>query len=423
MKHLTRLAPIALPMALLLAATHAHAQVKVSDSLSISGFGTVGVSAADTREAYFSQPYRLDKVDRSGDAGLDSKLALQANQKLAPSVVLVLQVIAQQTAQDNFKPSPEWAFARWDVDERLSLRIGRIGAPFFMNSDSRGINYTQLTARPSFDVYGQVPVSHFDGADVVYRFDVGGASVSASAWGGRSTAKVIDVSEQELGANLAEVTLDRLFGLNFSLMLDNGLTLRAGAARADVTLGAGSTGAVPGLASEAAADILRATTTRREPIMFTGFGAAYERGPWWLSAEYTWLRSDTQIADTTGWYLNAGYRIRSVTPFIGISRIRVDDINRPNPLAGAVGQPGDVGAWADKIQRYLDGSQVSQRTLTLGARWDVVDKVALKVQWDRVFKPPQSFGAFRPRHAADVPDFYDHRRQIDVLSLNVDFVF
>lgn len=413
--------------ALLLSAGSAQAQFKLTESLTLSGFGTLGVTAISTDAVDYSQPSRPDRVDRSGDAGLDSKLALQANYRLAPSLVGVLQVIAKHTAEDTFEPSPEWAFVRWGASERLSLRAGRIGAPFFMHSDSRDVNYVQLTARPAFDVYGQVPVSHFDGADVVYRIEVGEASLSASAWGGRSTSKVSDVAEQGQGAIVSKVTLDKLYGLNLSLALDNGLTLRAGTARTDVSLGAddADVGAM-GLTAEQSGQVMDILSTRRRPITFSGVGAMLEHGPWRVNAEYTWLRSSTQIADTTGWYVNAGYRWGTVTPFIGLSQIRVDDLNLTNPLTAYVAQPGPLGDVARQIRAYLAGGQVAQRTLTLGARWDLVDKVALKVQWDRIFKPAGSFGAFhmKPgRDAAAVDEFYNSRRQIDVMTLNLDVVF
>lgn len=413
--------------AMLWPAGPALAQWKLSDSLTLSGFGTVGVTATSTDDAYYAQPYRPDTVDRSGDAGLDSKLAVQANLRLSRSLVGVVQVIAKHTAADTFEPSPEWVFLRWDAGEQVSLRVGRIGGPVFMNSDARDVNYAQLTARPAFDVYGQVPVSHFDGADVVYRFEVGDASVSASAWGGRSTARVSDVAVQGAEAIDSRVTLDKLVGVNLSLAMDNGLTLRAGTVRADVSLGANDADVVGnGLTPAQASQVLGLLGTSRQPITFSGVGAMYEHGHWQLNAEYTWLRSSTQIADTTGWYVNAGYRWGTVTPFIGFSRIQVDDLNIANPLLAYVSQPGALGEAARLIQAYLDGGNVAQHTLTLGARWDVVDKVAVKVQWDRVFKPAQSFGGFRLKASGDpaaVQDFYNRRRHVDVMTLNLDFVF
>lgn len=413
-------------MALLLAAP-AQAQLKPSDRLTLSGFGTVGVTATSTDDAHYAQPYRPDEVGRSGDAGLDSKLAVQANLRVTPSLVGVLQVIAKHTAEDTFEPSPEWAFVRWDASERLSLRVGRIGGPVFMYSDARDVNYAQLTARPSVDVYGQVPVSHFDGADVVYHFEVGAASVSASAWGGRAKAKVSDMTVQGAPAIESEVTLDKLMGVNLSLAMDNGLTLRAGAVSAHVTLGANEAAVLAdGLSQAQASQLLDQLGARRQPITFSGFGAMYEHGPWQLNAEYTWLRSDTQIADTTGWYVNAGYRWGVVTPFIGFSRIRVDDLNIDNPLVAYVAQAGALGDAARQVQAYQDGSKVAQQTLTLGLRWDVVDKVAVKVQWDRIFKPSQSFGGFRLKSSGDlaaVREFYERSRHVDVMTLNMDVVF
>ena len=40
-------------------------------------------------------------------------------------------------------------------------------------SDFRDVGYANTTVRPNLDVYGQVPVSYFDGADAAYQMDVG----------------------------------------------------------------------------------------------------------------------------------------------------------------------------------------------------------------------------------------------------------
>jgi predicted porin len=120
-----------------------------------------------------------------------------------------------------------------------------------------------------------------------------------------------------------------------------------------------------GLSPAQASQLMDQLGARRQPITFSGVGAMYEHGPWQLNAEYTWLRSDTQIADTTGWYVNAGYRWGAFTPFIAFSRIRVDDLNIDNPLVGYVSQVGALGDAARMIQAYQDGSKVAQQTLNL----------------------------------------------------------
>ena len=55
------------------------------------------------------------------------------------------------------------------VTPGIALRAGRMGAPFFAVSDFRDVGFANVALRPPTDVYNQVPVSHFDGADASYQ--------------------------------------------------------------------------------------------------------------------------------------------------------------------------------------------------------------------------------------------------------------
>jgi hypothetical protein len=69
-------------------------------------------------------------------------------------------------------------------------------------------------------------------------------------------------------------------------------------------------------------------------------------------------------------------------------------------------------------QRVLNSTRVDQETLSLGVRWDLHSRAALKLQWDRTRIHPQGYAAwFRP---------YEIRQsttRVDVLTMSLDFVF
>jgi hypothetical protein len=418
-------APWLLACLLVLAPLSALAQFESSDGrLRLSGFGTLGAATAHVKgPAVFSLPGRQDGVDDDLNLKLDTKLAVQGRYKLSDSVTATTQIISKHNADGDFRPDPEWAFLRWDLDPAWSLRAGRMGAPTFMISDARDVNYSQLTARPPMDVYGQVPVSRFEGGDLTYRFDVADAAVQTTVWGGRAKAKYTSTAPGD--QTTATYRLDRLVGLNATATLDNGVSLRAGSVWARLSIDtrlSQDLGGLPSVVAQALTDFNRPDAR----VRFSGLGASYDRGHWLLNAEHTRRQGDGSVPDTTGWYVNAGYRIGAFIPYLGWSQVKVDDPNRTNPFQAALGQPSALGALAGEVQRFLNGLQVTQKTLTLGTRWDVADKVALKFQWDRIHKPAGSFGWFYvplDASAAASQDFFDAASHADVLSVTMDFIF
>lgn len=432
-KKLSRMKPLVHPRLLpwLLAAglavhTAARGEADPDDSrLKLSGFGTVGAARLSAGDVALTLPGRVTGLRDEWTLGLDSKAALQARYRLLPAVTATLQVLSRQGVEGGYRPEVEWAFLRWDVNPALSLRAGRMAGPVFINSDVRDVNYALLTARAPIDVYNQVPVRHYDGVDATYRVEVGEASVAASVWGGRAAARYRALSTTGETTD-SRMVLDDILGVNLVASLDEGWTLRAGHSRSRAsTVLRGST---PAVALPPAVDALIHQTfdTQDEPIAFTAVGASYDRGRWLFNAEYTLRRGDSPIADTAGWYVNAGYRLGAFIPYAGLSALRVVAHNRRNPFAAFLGQPGLMGAVADSVQWNLNALVWTQRTVTGGLRWNVNDRVALKVQWDRITKPAGAFGSFYVPQGAASPQgraLFEARRRVDLMSLSVDFVF
>lgn len=402
----------------------ALAQFVTADGrLRLSGFGTIGVATTDEGSLAYSHPGRLDGVREGLSLKLDTKLAVQARHKLTDTVTATVQLLSKHRPQKDFNPEVEWAFLRWDASPSLSLRAGRLVSQTFMLSDARDVHYTQLTARPPMDVYGQVPVNRFEGGDIAYRFEVGDVAMQASVWGGRSKSRFAALVMDE--ESLVTYELSHLVGVNLTAAMDHGLSLRAGTAAARVTIRDHDDLPV-GALSPAVLSALRGFHGDGDRIRFSGIGAAYDRDHWLVNAEYTLRHGDSRIPDTLGWYINTGYRMGAFTPYIGLSKVRVTDSNRSNPFQAALGQAVPLAPLAAEVQRFMEGLNVSERTTILGLRWDAASKVAVKLQLNHITKPANSSGWF---YAPDggfssaSTDFYEQERRINLLSLTLDFVF
>lgn len=423
----------------------------------MSGFGTLGAVHSSTNDV------GVNYLGQGGGAGTtpnlnpDTKVAVQGSYKISPTLSATTQIMTKYDANAAYEPKVDWVFAKWQALPALTLRGGRMGAPFFMISDFRDVGYANTAVRPALDVYAQVPVSQFEGADATYQFNLNSATINATLYAGDSKADYASARKKQ-GQPLApsEFSLSGLQGINLSAEMDNGLTLRVGKSRGKVSVqspsmdqlvaatGAGGPlAAVPGLA--AAVD--QSVIVQDKDISFTGFGVNFDQDNWVISAEYTKRRSEKFISSTTGWYGNVGYRIGKFTPFVGLSRLSVDRVTAnavTAPFSAAqiaalqAGLPGTLAQYtaaltanggaaqvSTGVQALLDTQKIAQRTTTLGTRWDAMPNVAVKFQWDHVTKPADSYGLFftEDPYGSKATSFRDSTRRVNILSLSVDVVF
>ncbi|WP_137939962.1 hypothetical protein [Chitinivorax sp. B] len=344
------------------------------DAFKLRGFGTVGVVHSSTDKADYrtglNQPNGAG-YSHNWDFGVDSKLGVQADMKANEMLSATIQVISERRYDKTFKPVLEWANAKLQATQDLAFHAGRIALPVYMVSDYRKVGYANPWVRPPTEVYFQVPFSHLDGGDAVYRLNTGNVSTTFQAYGGRAKDKI----PSSLGMNEAEGR--RTLGLNITTEI-NSLTLRVGYVRTkfsyagdaintafngyrtassgasqisaganQVAAGAQSAAQQPlpanliallnSLASSASATALATSTTASTasdvvnqyeasevPASFIGFGATYDPGQWFVQAEYTKRKTESFVGDTTGWYVSGGVRVGKFTPYMTYSRLKTD---------------------------------------------------------------------------------------------------
>jgi hypothetical protein len=395
-----RLLPVLLACALTTGAAHAADEASM---FSLSGFATLGLVKTDTDAAHYvsaGQPRGATK-DASGE--VDSKLGVQAGAKFNSMFSATVQLLSKQNGKGNFNPGVEWAFAKAQVTPAVAFRVGRMGGPYFAVSDFRDVGYANTTLRPPLDVYGQVSISHFDGADVTYQTSTGLGTVTAQLFGGKSTDSF----------SRTDLEFKKSVGFNATLELDGGLTLRLGHVAGKLTVkSAALNGLVAVIRTTPFASVGDELDANNKAASFTGLGATWDQGDWLVNAEYTQRRTDSYVPDTDGWYITVGHRFGSWTPYVTASQVRTVSGNVNNtiqPLNAALAQlKGAVDA-------TTGGQRLAQKTVALGTRWDFTRNFAFKAQLDRV-KPDGNgyFTQVQPAFAG---------KTVNVVSLSVDTVF
>lgn len=463
-----KLRRLPLAAAAMVACLSAQAEYQSPDgNFRLSGFGTLGAVHTSTNDVEFNYPGQGGGAGTTPNLSPDSKLAVQGSYKFSPTFSATAQVMTRYDAESQYVPSVDWLFAKWQALPSLTFRGGRLVSPNFMISDFRNVGFANTTVRPPLDVYGQVPVDQLEGGDVTYQHVLGSTTINATFFAGDANAEYTSAFRKgALAIGPSSFSLKKTKGINLTAEMDNGLTLRAGYSRSKlsitsdsvdrlllsggclsaITAGsdpcsavaaylpqAGISGGLAAVLRDMGAQVTAATNgalaVKDGNVSFTGFGFTFDQDNWIVSGEYTKRRSDNFVPDTTGWYGLVGYRVAKFTPYAGLSRLTVNSANVSftpvTPLAVNALTTGVAASANSGLQGYLDVEKTAQRTITVGSRWDVMSNLALKVQWDQVHKPADSWGLFftKDPSTAQAQSFLNSRRKVNILTVSMDFVF
>lgn len=389
----------------------AQAQDLAPDRLTFRGFGTLGATTHDTDGIEYRRNSGQARGAESGELelGTDSIAGLQIDMRLGSMFSVVLQGVTGQRATGDWTPRVSQGFLRFSPDDALVLRAGRIGYDAYLLAESRQVGYSYIAVRPSPDFYGQISNDDIDGLDVAYTRRVGRGLVKARIYGGRGPGELAfsDRTNSEFEAEIQGVTFDYLRGgwatrvafLQFSVENDGDLSLLAGALR---TTGFPSATAV--------ADDIDRDLQRSRGLQI---GVAYDAGPTLAQLMYARIESNSIAGpDVDKLYAQFGHRVGRWTPYAAYASSRdrhdVRDAGLPNyPMLAP------LNAAVVTVQRTM---RSTQRTASLGVRYDFNSHVDFKFQADRI-------------HVTDSSLMFDYRPNagtpfdMTVFTAAVDFVF
>lgn len=360
--------------------------------LRISGFGTLGVAHVDAPEGW---AFKRDTTQVSNSsrtrADLDTRVGVQLNYAPTQQFELVTQVVAtRRTTAAPSSDAVEWAFAAWRPDADWTVRAGRVNSDIFLLSDYRNVGFAYPFVRPPVDFYALLPTS-LDGADIARNWNLGGAQWRAKLFAGRAITFADAASRVEL---------EPAIGITLSREAD-GLLIRASAVRTRVgneiataqplldALAQISALPVPEVAAQAA-DLRRRTGVLGVDLTYLSLGSRYEGGPWLASAEYVRVSGHPSVTYAAG-YASLGRRFGPLTTFATVSRVQSTNPVLVTPAWGMAIAPVMGPAVAQQAQFVADAATASlnstrraQRTWSVGARYDIDSRWALKFQWDQI---------------------------------------
>lgn len=367
----------------------AAAQEAELPSLSFDGYGTFGLVYSTESDAdYLGNPLRPHGPGHTETVSpdVDSRLAGQLSARLTEEFMAVVQVVAEQDAEDRYTPGVEWAYLSYDVTRDLTVRVGRRPLSQLLVSDFRKVSYANPWVRPPVEVYSLSPVFTGDGIDVTWRFRTGDWSNALQASFGRAEDEFPD----------GTIEANRVWSVNH-VVQRGGLTGRFALTTGELDIQSfdplfdqfrefGGEG-------KAIAERFEVDDTR---IHLASVAAEYDSGSWFAVTELGWTDLNSVLGERLAGYVSGGYRFGKITPYATYSRVGALHERSAAGLS-LEGLPPEQAQAAATLNATLDrilASAPIQGSVTVGGRWDFRPGMAAKLQLDLVDMMKDSPGTF-----------------------------
>ncbi|MDI1303071.1 MAG: porin [bacterium] len=333
----------------------------LTPNLKFNGFASATGAVVDNAHGgeYIRDPFGYPGLTEDASFGLESVIGLQFDYRVNDKTNVVTQIVAE--GRNSYQAEAEWAYIAYQLNDSLSLRGGRLALPIYMYSDSIRVAQSYPWARLPVEVYAGVPVTNFNGMDLLYRKPLGDWNLNAQLLVGGSTTPLFRTQNAR--------------GLNLSLSNDS-LTLRAGYIADDLTFDSAT------LPPPLVLDGVRTS--------FSNVGALYDDGNWFAAGEFSQLRIRGWLEDWDAGYASVGHYVGKWLPFVLWSK--VNGINAQDCVA--------VAPYCLVPVTYQE-----QTTYALGAKYALSSNVSMKAQVDHVtgFNGTNGFLSFPKDTPATLP--------------------
>lgn len=391
-----------------------------TDAWSFSGYGTLGYHHLSTGDVRYSRDLSQRDGSQPQSGWLsESRIGLQAAYRFNPQTEAVVQAVIHDQYRMTAANLVEWAYVSHRPAPAWQVRVGRVGADFYLLSDLRSLDYSQTDARPVFAFYGFIPINSVDGIDVTWS-----RPTQDGAW--RLKAQTGYVRTDLPGNHFVA----RGYGSINATYETGAWRFRVGHARMTVENAgdelAGLIGGlnqiaaigVPGVSAESAG-LAHAISFGGARAHYDSLGAAYDDGSWVGQGEISSARLNRRAsAMGDAAYVTLGRRIGAFTPYAEASTFRpTGDAAAPvidwMPILGPQASMLQAGALL-----AINATRVDQSGHAVGLRWDFHRQAALKLQWDRIDIGRLGYGNF------SVPFGHPQRGQsVSLWSAGINWVF
>lgn len=353
--------------ALILVTTTTH-----STDLHFSGYGSfiAGMKDHNTGTTYAG----YDGYDFSFKP--DSLVGVQASGELNEEATVTVQLISRGV--DNWETEVDWAYLRYEVNENVTWKLGRIRVPFYIYSDFVTVGYAYPWIAPPTEVYS-IPFSNVNGADISYMLSSGSVDILLQAYIG-SESFIMGQSDAFPGE---QAETRNQYGISIELFWQE-FKFRYAYHSADVYADVDASNLpnelqslLSALQSTDQTRTLARLDINRDRYEFHDIAIRYDDGNVFIASELTTLGSGTETPDSKrlGYYLSSGYRMgnwMALVTFAGRN-------DKKEALAQDLPNSSTFSSMIDGINTIADSYAKDTKQLTYTVRWD--------------FKPGMAFSA------------------------------
>ncbi len=380
-----------------------------------SGFGTLGATSAGDDELYFKRDLSQEGQDGGISLEVDSLIGFQLDTNFTSRLRGTAQVVIKERPEQHVSESIEWAFLGYQINSNWEVRAGRMAVDIYLLSEYRDVGFAYLWARPPVDFYGSMTISKFNGADLTYTNKINQGVLQFKVFTGSTQSNLNNIQ------GLFKVTLNEIIGTNLSYET-NDWKLQATIATSSLAEIKGDTllPFIEELQSFSNVSGVKETIdnldSHNNRISFYSLGASYDKDKWLTQTEISYLQSDVPtIASYVNGYLSVGRKINTITAYTIIATTKSTE--EPYQVNISSGVNPKLDSLAQTSQLLFNNSQMDQSSLSIGARWDILPRIALKAQWDHNWiKADETFLWAQPLHPGK-------DKEMDTLALSVNFIF
>ncbi|MBV1883603.1 MAG: hypothetical protein KUG82_18320 [Pseudomonadales bacterium] len=178
--------------------------------IKIGGFFSTYANITDKKSPYLRFAKATDQID----FGKETFLGLQIKAELAERSNIYLQMVGDHY-QDDFSVNLDWAYLKYNINDEVDFRMGKMGLPAFLYSDYTNVRYALTWARVPSEAYEMLPLGSFNGIDLLIRVPVGDYTLNIQPYFGNTS-----ITSPFGFAGEVTTTIDDLIGIALSFDLD-----------------------------------------------------------------------------------------------------------------------------------------------------------------------------------------------------------
>ncbi len=337
----------------------------------ISGFLTASVNMLDTDEAEYFE------INDYPNFARDSIFGLQFDTRIDKQLSLTTQVVAKDNG-GGFDTEVSWAYATYMANSNNRIRVGRLAISDFHYSDFVNVSYAYPWIRPPVEVYGNVPITSYDGVEWAYFRALGDWDFEFSLRAGGFDQDVV------LGGNEIHIKSKTYWALASKFFYED-LTIRLAYAQPRISMESDKM-------DEDFFDLMPAGTVRKLrnddiTIDFYDIAIHYDTLTWLAYAEGgVTKRNRSPLPEQSSFYLGGGYHfgnwLPTLTYAVRNSQTRTDLIGEV-PFPRVANPDGYDGILAG-ANSFVNSFDEDQESIILGLRWDFHTSAALKFELQHI---------------------------------------